>query len=133
MVRMTNVKNRVLPSCQQVHLSRLRSQRDIPRENRNCKGCLGLFAIPHQRRIDWRATALGDVPGRPRLRMGWIAHIRTGLVVDGHRPDGSKACVNEEGYQWVEDGADEHDAFAEEQEHGEHGHNDIEICRAIIR
>ena len=63
--------------------------------------------------------------------MGGIAHVGPGLVVDADGPEGDEAGVDEEGEERMEDGADEHDAFAEEEEDGEDGDDDVEVCSTI--
>ena len=48
--------------------------------------------------------------------MGRITHIGTGLIVNRDRIHGCEPSMDEQGDQRVEDGADEHDAFAEQHE-----------------
>lgn len=45
-----------------------------------------------------------------------ITHVRPCLIVDAYSKEYDERSVDQEGYQRVEDGCDEHDPFAEEDE-----------------
>ena len=48
--------------------------------------------------------------------------------MDADGPDSDETGVDEEGDKRMEDRANEHDAFAEEEEDGENGDYDVEVC-----
>lgn len=103
--------------------------RGYPRQNdSNGKGGLGLLAIVDQAVPDRRRAWLGDIPGCARLRMLRVAHVGCRLVVDRDGPDGDQTGVQDEGEEWMENVADEHDALEQEEEDGEHGDDDVPVC-----
>ena len=48
-----------------------------------------------------------------------ITHVRSCLVVDADSIEDDESSVDQEGYERVEDGCDEHDSFAKKDEDGE--------------
>ena len=87
-----------------------------PHQHRDRKRRLRLLAVPDQIFRDRRATALGQIPRRPALRMLGITHIARGLGMDADRIQGDEQGMDEDGEQRVKHMGDEHDALDEQQE-----------------
>ena len=60
-------------------------------DDRDGESRLGLLAISKQIWSHRWATALSDVPWRSRLRVGRIAHVRSGLAVYADSPESDEA------------------------------------------
>lgn len=88
-----------------------------PQTNRHRKRPLRLLAIPMHSRAHRRAAALGDVPGRARLRVLWVAHVGRGLRVDADGVEGCEDGVDDEAEERHPAVADEHDDFDDGDEH----------------
>ena len=104
----------------------------IPQTHRDSKGPLGLLTIPMHPLTHRRSTALGDIPRRARLRMLRITHIGRGLRVDTDGVQGGEDGVHDEAEERQPAVADEHDDFADGDEHGEDGDDDVEIRDAVF-
>ena len=69
-----------------------------------------------------------EVPRGARLGGGGVGHVGGGLGVDADCVEGDEDGVDKGGDQGVEDGADEHYSFDEEEEEGEDGDDDVIVC-----
>lgn len=107
----------------------------VPRYERHddchSKCGLRLLTVSDQARLDWWSAALGDVPGCTRLWVGWVTHVRPGLIVDRDCPDGDKSAVGKHRKYWVEYTAYCHDDFAQKDKHGQDCDDHIEVCCTV--
>ena len=60
--------------------------------------------------------------------MSCVAHVGSSLVVDGDGIEGGESSMDDEGDKRIEDTADVHDAFAQQQEHRHDCDCDVEDC-----
>ena len=83
-----------------------------PHKDRDCKRGLSLLTVSNQTRLYRWTTALCNVPRCSWLRMFGIAHVMSCLISDADGPKYDQTRVNDHGYEWMEYGANEHDALA---------------------
>lgn len=61
-----------------------------------------------------------------------VGHVGPGLRVDADGVEGDEGDVDDEGNERVEDVADVHYAFAEQEEKGKNGDDDVVVCDARV-
>lgn len=59
-----------------------------------------------------------------------VAHVGAGLAVDADGVEGDEEGVHEEGNEGQEDVGDVHGCFDQQDEHGQHGDDDVVVGEA---
>ena len=89
-----------------------------------------LHAEAFVRRRSIGAT-FAHVPRQTRPGLVGVAHVWCGLVAQRYGVEGHHEAVDEESQEREEEVHDEHDYFAELDEHAKDRDGDVEGCRAV--